>query len=71
MWSRFAAVHEIGEVLAVPAGMRELRIAVLSDLTPLIEPSDPFTELTFCELRLPIDPIQVELGIPLQWPKEE
>ena len=57
--------------MALPVGTRALRISMFSNLGSGLadwnaEAPAP-QQLTFRELCLSIDPIQVELGIPLQW----
>ena len=57
-----------GETRAVPTGTHELVFALMPDVLQLIDEAAPLDVLEFDEVRLPIDPAQAELGIPLQWP---
>ena len=57
-----------GETLVVPAGTRELVFALQPDVLSLLDEAAPLDILEFDKVRLPIDPAQAELGVPLQWP---
>ena len=59
-----------GETVVVPVGTRELVYALQPDLS-LLDEAAPLDVLEFDEVRLPIDPAQAELGVPLQWPRDE